>query len=102
MAQKGVNNPNPSGTAPTAAIGTFLVSFFANPTSVVTPMATLVGTARATKLLTDKKFIDNAVKFAENPKNISTTMSLNERIKKITGYSAIALTNELSKEMNKE
>jgi hypothetical protein len=100
MAQKGVNNPNPSGTAPVAAVGSFIVSVAADPTKVITPLATLLGTARATKLLTDKKFIDNAVRFAENPDNLAVGMSLNERIKKITGYSAILLNRELSKQIN--
>lgn len=92
MAIKNRNVPNPSGTAVTNTIFGYLSAFY-------TPQAVtgLVGTAGLTKLLTDKKLLDLALKYAEKP-NTLTAMSFNKRMKEITGYSAIALNKAIVRE----
>ncbi len=92
MAIKGRNVPNPSGTAMTSAIGGYLGAFY-TPQAV----ASVIGTAGLTKLLTDKKLLDLALKYAEKPNTISA-MSFNKRLKDITGYTALALSKELQRE----
>lgn len=92
MAVKNRNVPNPSGTAMTHAVGGILASYY-TPQAV----ASVIGTAGLTKLLTDKKIVDLALKYAEKP-NLVKSIPLNKRIKDLTGYSAIALNRELQKE----
>ncbi len=101
MALKSKNIPNPSGTAPTAATLSALIGAIYNPTAILPAATAGYG---ITKLLTDKKFIDLALKFAEpkSSNNALILMALNDRVKKITGYSAIALNNALSKQADKE
>lgn len=96
MAIKSKNIPNPSGTATTGGISAAIFGLFYDP---ITTAKLLGGGYGATKLLTDKKFLDLALKLAENPNNLATTTALNHRIKEITGYSAIALSKNLQ-EMN--
>ena len=96
MAIKSKNIPNPSGTATTGGISAAIFGLFYDP---ITTTKLLGGGYGATKLLTDKKFLDLALKLAENPNNLATTTALNHRIKEITGYSAIALNKNLQ-EMN--
>ena len=96
MAIKSKNIPNPSGTATTGGITAAIFGLFYDP---ITTTKLLGGGYGATKLLTDKKFLDLALKLAENPNNLATTTALNHRIKEITGYSAIALNKNLQ-EMN--
>ena len=96
MAVKSKNIPNPSGTATTGGISAAIFGLFYDP---ITTTKLLGGGYGATKLLTDKKFLDLALKLAENPNNLATTTALNHRIKEITGYSAIALNKNLQ-EMN--
>ena len=96
MAIKSKNIPNPSGTATTGGITAAIFGLFYDP---ITTATLLGGGYGATKLLTDKKFLDLALKLAENPNNLATTTALNHRIKEITGYSAIALNKNLQ-EMN--
>ena len=96
MAIKSKNIPNPSGTATTGGISAAIFGLFYDP---ITTAKLLGGGYGATKLLTDKKFLDLALKLAENPNNLATTTALNHRIKEITGYSAIALNKNLQ-EMN--
>lgn len=94
MAIKNRGIPNPSGTAITGAIGGILGTLY-TPQAIVT----VIGTAGTTKLLTDKKFLDLALKLAEKPNkpNLLTVISLNKRIKDITGYSAVALNREMQR-----
>jgi hypothetical protein len=94
MAIKSKNIPNPSGTATTGGISAAIFGLFYDP---ITTVKLLGGGYGATKLLTDKKFLDLALKLAENPNNLATTTALNHRIKEITGYSAIALNKNLQK-----
>ena len=96
MAIKSKNIPNPSGTATTGGISAAIFGLFYDP---ITTAKLLGGGYGATKLLTDKKFLDLALKLAENPNNLATTTALNHRIKAITGYSAVALNKNLQ-EMN--
>lgn len=96
MAIKSKNIPNPSGTATTGGISAAIFGLFYDP---ITTAKLLGGGYGATKLLTDKKFLDLALKLAENPNNLATTTALNHRIKEITGYPAIALSKNLQ-EMN--
>jgi hypothetical protein len=96
MAIKSKNIPNPSGTATTGEISAAIFGLFYDP---ITTAKLLGGGYGATKLLTDKKFLDLALKLAENPNNLATTTALNHRIKAITGYSAVALNKNLQ-EMN--
>jgi hypothetical protein len=96
MAIKNRNIPNPSGTAITTAIGGYLGAFY-------TPQAitAMIGTAGLTKLLTDKKLLDLALKLAEKP-NTLNVIPFNKRIKEVTGYSAAALSKQLQKEQERE
>ena len=102
MAIKSQNIPNPSGTAVTAATMGLVGSIFYNPIGLLTGsgVSSVIGAGAGSKLLTDKKFIDLALKLAENPNkpNLMTTMALNKRIKKVTGYSALALSKKLNRE----
>lgn len=99
MAIKNRNVPNPSGTAVTqaiAGIGGYMAGFH-TPQAI----ASLIGTAGATKLLTDKKLLDLALKLAEKP-NTLNIIPFNKRMKEITGYSAVALSKQLQKEQERE
>lgn len=96
MAIKNRNVPNPSGTAITSAIGGYLGAFY-TPQAI----AGAIGTAGLTKLLTDKKLLDLALKLAEKP-NTLNVIPFNKRIKEITGYSAAALSKQLQKEQERE
>ena len=92
MAVKSKNIPNPSGTATTGGISAAIFGLFYDPITTAKLLGAGYGT---TKLLTDKKFLDLALKLAENPNNLATTTALNHRIKELTGYSAIALSKNL-------
>lgn len=98
MAIKNRAIPNPSGTAATASIIAATGGFMYAPI----PAAAGVGAGfMMTKLLTDKTFLDLALKYAEKP-NISTSISINKRIKEITGYSATVLNREINREQENE
>ncbi len=96
MAIKNRNIPNPSGTAITTAIGGYLGAFY-TPEAITA----IVGTAGLTKLLTDKKLLDLALKLAEKP-NTLNVIPFNKRMKEITGYSAVALNKELQRAQERE
>jgi len=96
LAVKNRNVPNPSGTAVTSAIAGVLGSYY-TPQAV----AAVVGTAGLTKVLTDKKLLDLALKYAEKPTKINST-AFNKHIKDLTGYSALALSKELNRSQGKE
>jgi len=96
MAIKSKNIPNPSGTATTGGISAAIFGLFYDP---ITTAKLLGGGYGASRLLTDKKFLDLALKLAENPNNLATTTALNHRITELTGYPAIALSKNLQ-EMN--
>ena len=98
MAIKNRSIPNPSGTATTTAVlGAITGSIYA-------PISTLgatVATKAATELLTNKKFLDAALKYAENP-NLVTAIPVKKSIKDITGYSATTLTREINRTREEE
>ena len=96
MAIKSKNIPNPSGTATTGGISAAIFGLFYDP---ITTAKLLGGGYGASRLLTDKKFLDLALKLAENPNNLATTTALNHRITELTGYPAVALSKNLQ-EMN--
>jgi hypothetical protein len=90
MALKNKNIPNPSGTAVTAAVGGLLTGIYTAP---IPTIAAVIGTGGLTKLLTDQKFLDLAIKAAEQKgkTNLLSTMALNRRVKELTGYAPITL-----------
>ena len=98
MAIKNRGVPNPSGTAATASLLGALPSLYVAPGTTI---AAVTSTAIATQLLTDKKFIDLALKYAKRP-NLVSVVPLNKRIKDVTGYSAVALNRELQRAQERE
>jgi len=100
MAQKAQRVPNPSGTAITGATMGLVGMIFTNPMALLTGSGVggVIGAGVGSKLLTDKKFIDLALKLAETPNkpNLVTTAALNKRIKQITGSSALALSKRIN------
>jgi hypothetical protein len=106
MAKKTRNVPNPSWTAMTAATVGVIGGLLTNPVALLTGsgVGTIIGARAASQLLTDKKFIDNAIKLAENPNkaNLINITNFNKRIKEITGYSAVSLNRELQRAQQKE
>jgi hypothetical protein len=101
MAVKSKNIPNPSGTAMTAATLGVVSGLITNPIATLSGsgIASVVGARIGSQLLTDKKFLDLALKLAENPgkPNLLTVTALNKRIKDLTGYSAVALNREFQR-----
>ena len=98
MALKNRGIPNPSGTASTKAILGLIPGFIYAPLSTTTLIA---GAAGMTKLLTDKKFLDLALKYAEKP-NMLTSMPLNKRVKDVTGKTATVLNREMNRTKEEE
>lgn len=96
--------PNPSGTAVVGAVGAFLYNLAVNPIATLGGSTAFVagGGSLMTKLGTDKRFVDLAIKHAENPNNEAIAKALNAHIKKVTGYSVYALNKELSKSSQEE
>jgi len=104
MAIKNKNIPNPSGTAVTAK--TFdLISVLTGASAVVAPERTalaVIGGSGLAHLLTDKKTLDLAIKFAETPININA-VEFGKRMKQITGYTPVTVLREAQKlEQGKE
>lgn len=102
MASKTARVPNPSGTAVTSAtIGGLggLIGLLYNPTLTagITGVGSVLGSWYGSKLLTDKKFLDLALEYAEKP-TLSKEITLNKYIQNKTGYSAVALRNKLLEE----
>lgn len=106
MVQKNRRIPNPSGTAATAGALTILSGAFLDPSTLITGTgaAGLVSSYGATKLLTDKKFLDLALHYAESQTKdkISTAVKLNRRAKEITGYTLNSIYQSYLRNMNKE
>lgn len=98
MAVKNKNIPNPSGTAVTQK--TFdLISILTGASAVVAPEKTIlavIGGSGLAHLLTDKKTLDLAIKFAETPTNINA-VEFGKRMKQITGYTPVTLLREAQK-----
>lgn len=104
MAVKNKNIPNPSGTAATTQtfnLLSFLTGYGAAKDRVKTGLILTLGTGTA-HLLTDKKSLDAAIRFAENPSNFNA-VEFGKRMKKITGYTPVTLLREAQKlEQKKE
>jgi len=98
MAIKNKNIPNPSGTAVTQK--TFdLISILTGASAVVAPEKTalaVIGGSGLAHLLTDKKTLDLAIKFAETPININA-VEFGKRMKQITGYTPVTALREAGK-----
>lgn len=98
MAIKNKNIPNPSGTAVTQK--TFdLISILTGASAVVAPEKTIlavVGGSGLAHLLTDKKTLDLAIKFAETPTNINA-INFSKSMKQITGYTPVTALREAQK-----
>lgn len=98
MAQKNRNIPNPSGTAPTQFV-LGILSTLHTPSTI----ASVIGGEAATRLLTDKKFLDMAIKYAENPKaRFSLPVAINKRVQDLTGVPALVLSRELTRAQNEQ
>lgn len=102
MAIKSKSIPNPSGTAMTGTTIGLITGLATNPVATLSGsgIGAIIGAQAAAHLLTDKKFLDLALKFAENPNsksNLLTQIALNKRVKDITGYSAITLNREMQR-----
>lgn len=106
MVQKNRRVPNPSGTATTAATLGFLSGVFFDPTGVVTGGSALAAATayKTTKLLTDKKFLDLALHYAETEgkDKLATSMKLNKRAKEITGYTLNSLYQSTRRNANNQ
>lgn len=100
MAAKSSRIPNPSGTAATLGVSGGIAGLFqlASHPSFFTGLATGAATggamATVTGLLTNKKFLDLALDYAEKP-TLSKGITLNKFIMDKTGYSAVALRNKI-------
>lgn len=105
MASKTARLPNPSGTAATLGVSGLITGLYqiaTHPTlltGLITGTATAGSLATVTQLLTNKKFLDLALDYAEKP-TLSKEVSLNKFIMDKTGYSAVALRNKLLEESN--
>lgn len=95
LAIKTKNIPNPSGTAPVHAAATVVGATLIQP---FTMLPALGGGFIGAELLTNKKYLDLALKFAENPHNKHNVMALTNLITKLTGYSPIILQREINRE----
>jgi hypothetical protein len=102
IATKNKNAPNPSGTASTLAFFATLSAMVMNPLGALKYAGIAAGGAEPlARLFTDKKFLDSAIKIAENPAkpNILANVTLKDRMKKLTGISSPAvLANELARQ----
>lgn len=98
MAIKNKNMPNPSGTAATSQtfnLLSFLTGYGAAKDRVKTGLILTLGTGTA-HLLTDKKSLDAAIRFAENPNNFNA-VNFSKSMKQITGYTPVTLLREAQK-----
>lgn len=98
LAIKSKNLPNPSGTASTLTFIALAGSILKNPPAGLYNVAKTGGAVMAIRnLLTDKKFLDAAIKIAENPNkpNVLANASLKSRMKSITGTSSPAILSDL-------
>lgn len=87
IAVKSKNIPNPSGTAPTNLTYGTLYALYNTP---IRALGMIAGVNKATQLLTDKKFLDLAIKNAEKP-TILRTFKLNKKLQDIVGFGAVDL-----------
>jgi hypothetical protein len=101
MALKNKNLPNPSGTAATLATTNVLgalAGYGSYATGAGWPIAVkyIIGAPVLAHLLTDKKTLDLAIKFAETGGE-KAAIGFNQRMRAITGYTPVTLMREVSK-----
>lgn len=102
MSVKNKNLPNPSGTAATQAtvniIGALAgySSYAAGIIALPTAIKYVIAAPTFAHLLTDKKTLDFAIKFAETGGE-KAALGFNQRMKAITGYTPVTLMREASK-----
>jgi hypothetical protein len=103
MMQKTRRIPNPSGTATTNASLAFVAGLAMDPTALASLGATATA-AGTTRLLTSKKFLDSALKYAEaeGKHKMKAAMDLNKTTKDITGYTLNSIYRSAQRNMNKE
>ena len=102
MARKNKNIINPSGTAVaqttinwmSGLVG--LGGYTAGRLDPLTAGASLIGASGIAHLLTDKKTLDLAIKFAETGSE-KAAINFNVRMKQITGYTPVTLAREAAK-----
>lgn len=99
MKERSRNIPNPSGTAATTAAIALVTGLLTNPIATISGSGAgaALGAYLGSKLLSDKKFVDLAIKLAEskNQSNLAHSLALNKRVKDLTGYSAASLNKAL-------
>jgi hypothetical protein len=99
MAVKNKNTPNPSGTAATQKtfdIISYLALGYGAATDLLSTGGTIAVGSLTAHLLTDKKSLDLAIKFASSPTK-DNAISFSRRMKAITGYTPVTLMREASK-----
>ena len=103
FATKQTRVPNISGTAVTAATMGAIYGLFSNPAAMLqgSGIATIIGAATATQLITDQRIVNLALRFAEKPTE-KTAIAFNRRMKAITGYTPITLAKEAAKREEQE
>lgn len=101
MSIKMANIPNPSGSAIVIGIGSLLGGLFTAPLPTV---AAVVGLQGLTKMLTDKKFLDLAIKTAErtSTKPSKDLLQLRKKVKTLTGLSINTINNRMNGLMNSQ
>ena len=98
LAKKNKNTINPSVT------GVALAGFGGYKIGAIDPLTatgTLIGASGLAHLLTDKKTLDLAIKFAETGTE-KAAVAFNIRMKQITGYTPVTLAREASKKAEEE
>jgi hypothetical protein len=97
MVKKNQNSPNPSGSAFTAQIAGLLGALVYAPMTTIT---SILGAGRATKLINDKRFMDEAIAFSKdqlrNKANPTLEKNLSKRIRDITGEKVEDLYKSMS------
>lgn len=95
MAIKAKNIPNPSASAMVLGVGTLLSGIFYAPASTA---SAVVGLSGMTKLLTDKKFLDLAIKTAEGKKNPKDLLKIRKKVKELTGLSIHTINRKMGRQ----
>jgi len=99
MSIKSSNIPNPSGTAMVAGVGAFIGGLYTAPFSTTIGA---IGLGGVTKLLTDQKFLDLAIKTAEGAKNSKNLLHLRKKVKELTGVSINTINRRMNAQEQKE
>lgn len=106
MVQKNRRVPNPSGTATTMVSLAYIGGLLLDPVTTLsgTGATAIVGALGTTRLLTNKKFLDSALKFAEaeGKHKMKAAIDLNKTTKDITGYTLNSIYRAAQRDINKE